>query len=675
MDPIQGMTTNMINPAIPLQNPLFIFTVIILTILLAPLVFKLIKIPDVAAYLLAGIILGPFGFCILDRDPSVVLLGTIGLLYIMFLAGFDLNMKDFVASKKSSIIFGSLTFLFPFIIGFILSRYILNLNFLPALLVSIMFSSHTLVAYPVARKLGIVRDRSVLSAVGGTIITDTLVLLILSVITSVSTDTDYVWSIIRLITLFMVYLIIIVFSVPRIAIWFLRNIKHDRPIQYLLLLSLVCLSATLAVIMGIEPIIGAFIAGLSQNHVVPKNSMLIHHIEFVGNILFIPVFLISIGMLIDLRILFQGLSMWYVAFILISGALAGKWIAAFLTQKIMLFTYPQQYVLFGLTSSHAAATVAVILVGYNKKLIDDNIFNAAILIILATSLIGTIITERGGKMLVCERSTKPAPEKRRIDRILVPIANPLSMTRLVKLAMQMNTNNEDAPVYAISIVKDDKEAADKLIFLNHYFDKALETFNMLAERIRFITRIDLNVANGILRASKELMITGILIGWSSKTSTAQKFFGNIFYHLLKSNLTLYACNLASDIEKLQDVKVFLYRNTDLEPAFGGIMNKLLPLVSGRETRLTFYITPESAKNLNPVNQFFRRNKEIKYRVFNSMTEIETELSIGNPGTLQIIFVGRKQFVSYDFNWEKIVNNYASKNKNGSFILIFPGIVS
>ncbi|MBN2522222.1 MAG: cation:proton antiporter [Bacteroidales bacterium] len=660
--------------SLPLQQPVYVLTILIVTILLAPVIFRLIRIPDIAAYLIAGIIIGPYGFHILDRDTGIVLLGTIGLLYIMFLAGLDLNMKDFKKSKKASILFGLLTFLFPFIIGFTVSKYIFMLNIRATLLVAIMFSSHTLVAYPIARKLGIIKDVSVLSAIGGTIITDTLVLLILSILTGLTKDNSIMRDIVKLGIAFALYVMVIFYSYPRISKWYFENMKRDRYSHYLLLLSLVCLSASIAKIIGVEPIIGAFIAGLALNKVVPKNSMLFQHIEFVGNILFIPLFLFSIGMLIDLRILFHGIYLWFVAFVLIVGALTGKWLASFVTQKIVAYSRPQRIVLFGLTSSHAAATIAVILIGYQKNIINSTIFNAAILIILITSLVATLITEWGGRKLAGQRNILQLTGRKREERILVPIANPDTMVELIQIALRMNVSETEEPIYALSVVKDDNEAGEKLASIRQNLGQSFDAYNIISEKIKLITRIDLNIVNGIIRAAKELFITDVIIGWGTKSSTAQRLFGNVFDHLIKNNLTLYVCCLNRTFTKIGEINIFLYRNTELEAAFSGCISKISRLFTIKEKKVCFYTNTISTQNaINSFSVSVKRSRYTQTQLLQNVSEFESVLNDQPENILNIIFLGRKHYISFDLAYEKVISNYTFRNGNKNFILVIPGL--
>ncbi len=648
----------------PFHEPLHIFTMLIATILLSPFLFRFIKLPDVGSFIIVGVLIGPYGLNILARDSSIELLGTVGLLYIMFIAGLELDINKFKISKKNSIVFGILTFTFPFIFGFVVSRYLLHLGNTATLLVSIMFSTHTLVAYPIARRLGINRDISVLTAVGGTIITDTLVLLILSVIIQLYTGRSIGFQTAKILTLFAVYLFIVFYTFPKIAQWFFKYIKRDRPVHYLFLLLMVCVSSVMAEIIGLEAIIGAFVAGLALNRSIPKNSLLMHHVDFVGNILFIPIFLISIGMLINTKILFSGVNLWYVSTILILAALAGKWIAAYFSQKILKFSTNQRSLLFGLSSSHAAATIAIILIGYQRQIIDETIFNATILIILVSSLIASIITQKYGKKLAITLSL--ILEEKDSGSILVPVSNPSAIPNLVSIANSFQPDQSVDTIYVLTIINDDKNAKAKLVRIRETLEKSIDEYNNLNENLKVITRVDLNVSSGILRAAKEYMVSDIVFGWSRKTSASERIFGSIFDHLLNSIHTLYACNLRGNLKEINKVTIQIPDQLEREPSFGSIITRINSLPIDQDG--VFEFQSDSAACLQRIKSILPKRKKHNISFQHTIEEL-TEI---NSKVLSILFLLRKQSIAFNPRNNNKVNKIISSHKNISFIIVVPG---
>ncbi|OKS86075.1 cation:proton antiporter [Mucilaginibacter polytrichastri] len=385
---------------LPLSNPVLIFSLILFIILLAPVLMGKIKVPGIVGFILAGIIVGPYGFNLLKKNSAIELFSTIGLLYIMFIAGIELDLAEFKKTKHKSFVFGFLTFSIPILIGFPVCYYLLGYSMLTSVLTASMFATHTLVAYPIVSRYGISRTEAVAITVGGTILTDTAVLIILAVIMGAKNGglTTAFW--VQLILSLMVFTIIMFLIVPRIARWFFTKLESEKTSHYVFVLAVVFFSAFLAQLAGVEPIIGAFVAGLALNKLIPHSSMLMNRIEFVGNAIFIPFFLISVGMLVDLRVLFRGPEAVIVAASLTAVALAGKWLSAWFTQMLFKYSGIQRNLIFGLSSAHAAATLAIILVGYKAGIIDDNTLNGTIILILVTCVVASLAVEGASKKMV-----------------------------------------------------------------------------------------------------------------------------------------------------------------------------------------------------------------------------------------------------------------------------------
>jgi len=317
----------------------------------------------------------------------------------MFQAGLDLNINEFRSYKYKSITFGFLTFIIPLSIGFPVCYYLLGFNIDTSFLTASMFATHTLVAYPIVSKLGINKNKAVAITVGGTIFTDTAVLIILAIIIKRHSGIlDQVFWL-RLAISLVIFAVIMFAVVPALAKWFFRKWESEKQSHYIFVLAVLFLSAFLAEIIGLEPIIGAFVAGLVLNPLIPHSSTLMNRIEFIGNALFIPFFLISVGMIVDLRVFLQGPTALIIALVLTAVALLGKWLAAFFSQLLFRFTSGQRQLMFGLSSSHAAATLAIIMAGYRVGIIDLNILNGVIVLILITCIIASFATERAAKKI------------------------------------------------------------------------------------------------------------------------------------------------------------------------------------------------------------------------------------------------------------------------------------
>lgn len=647
----------------PIEEPLTIFLVLIGIILLSPFLFRFVKVPDIASFIIMGVLVGPFGLNILSRDASIELLGTIGLLYIMFSAGLELNLEKLKAKPKNSVVFGLATFIIPFILGFVVSKNLLQLDYHATVLVAIMFSTHTLVAYPIVRRLGVHRDISVLTAVGGTIITDTLVLMILSMVTQDFQEGAASIQLIKLILFFTLYTFIVLYTFPKIAQWFFKHIKRDRPVHYLFLLFMVCLSSYMAQLIGSEPIIGAFLAGLALNTSIPRNSLLMHHIDFVGNVLFIPVFLIGIGMLINVNLLLTGPYLWYVSLILILAAFTGKWLAAWVSQKILKFNPTQRNLLFGLSSSHAAATIAIILIGFEKQLIDISIFNATIFIILVSSLAASILTERAGKKLALITTFAAEPTDQ--ERILVPIANPATMANLILVANAFHKLNQTEPVYLLNILNENKSTRKNILMVREALENNISEFNNLNENLKIITRIDLNIASGIIRAAKEYMISDIIFGWSDKTTTSQRIFGTIFDHLFTGTQTLFALKFSNTLSNYRNFVVHIPANLESESSFVPIISKLIALPKS-DDHLFFYVKNEQC--IQKITTLIPKKKKFTIDICMEATPEP----INDSDSINILFLLRKQSVTYHAKNNVLVEKAIASNQISNCIIVVPG---
>ena len=396
----------------PLTNPVLVFSLMLFIILLSPILLRRIRIPGIIGLILSGIIIGPKGLGIIGENTLaaegwIKLFSTIGLLYIMFMAGLELDLNQFRRYYKKSVVFGLFTFFIPILLGYPLCYYGLHLSPLASLLTSSMFATHTLVAYPIISKFGLSKHSSVAITVGGTILTDTAVLIILAIISSASKGQLDVTFWVRLLTSLAFFSIIMFIVVPRITRWFLKKLDSEKSSQYIFVLSVVFFSAFLAEVAGVEHIIGAFVAGLVLNRFIPHNSVLMNRIDFIGNSLFIPSFLIFVGMVVDYRALFQGSWPLIIAAVLTSFAIFSKWLAALATQLLFKMSKVERKVIFGLSTSHAAATLAIIMVGYQDNILSINIVNGTILLILFTCMTASFVTEHAGKELLIQMHRRP----------------------------------------------------------------------------------------------------------------------------------------------------------------------------------------------------------------------------------------------------------------------------
>ena len=391
-----------LNQYLPLKNPVLILAITLLIILFSPLLFRRFRVPGIIGLIISGIIIGPHSFHIIESTNSFELLSKTGLLYIMFLAGLEIDMHEFNNNKNKSLVFGALTFLIPITLGYIVCIYVFQFSVWSSLLLASMFSTHTLLSYPIVSNMGIVKNRAVQVTFGGTIITDSAVLILLGIITNVVTGeiNGFFWF--RVILSLGLLVFATLYLLPKISRWFFRNIEAQASSHYIFVLAVVFISGFLSELAGVEPIIGAFLAGLGLNKIIPHTGILMNRIIFIGNTLFIPFFLISAGMLVDLRLFFKGYNALLFAGVLCVVGLLTKYIAAWLTALINQYTKYERNIIFGLSVSHAAATLAVIKVGFDIGLFDQNVINATIILILISCLVSSLVTERAARKIAVQ---------------------------------------------------------------------------------------------------------------------------------------------------------------------------------------------------------------------------------------------------------------------------------
>lgn len=526
----------------PISNLSFIFAAVMALVLIAPLIAQKLKLPGIVGLLVAGAVVGPNGLELFHRDDTFRLLGQVGVIYIMFLAGLEIDLNRFVKYKNHSLVFGVLTFLIPQTIGTLAGIYILGMDFLVATLLASMFASHTLLAYPAVSRLGLSKNAAVTTAVGGTVITDTAALLVLAIVLGAwEGDLDASFWLTLGIGL-VVYVFLVFWSIPKIGRWFFRKVSSEGVMEYVFVLVVVFVSAVLCEIAGIKDIIGAFLAGLALNRLIPHSSTLMNRIEFVGNALFIPFFLISVGMLVNVQILFGSVEALIVAATMLACVLSGKFLAAMAGQKVLKQTADEGKVVFGLTVAQAAATLAVVLVASDPSffpntdpIFDETILNGTILMIAVTCFVAPIVTERYGRKMALAESAQEAGNggEEAPQRFLVPMAYSKTSENLLDLTFVLREPHSEEPVFPLSVVQDDDETAARVAEAEKMLSAAVVHGAAAEISVVPVTRVAHNPASGIARAVVERRISDLVVGWQGPdANTRRRPFGRIVEQLL-----------------------------------------------------------------------------------------------------------------------------------------------
>lgn len=664
--------------SLPFQEPVLVFAIILFIILFAPVLFSKIKVPAIIGLILAGIIVGPNGLNILMRNSSVELFGTVGLLYIMFLAGLEIDLNEFKKNKYKSIGFGILTFSIPMTLGIIVFNIFLGYSLISSILIASMFASHTLVTYPIVSKLGISKNLAVNVAVGGTMITDTAALLVLAVIAGGATgqlDTAF-W--LRLSISVVIFSGIVLVGFPALGRWFFKR-NSDSITQYIFVLGLVFLASFLALLAGIEAIIGAFLAGLALNRLIPHTSPLMNRIEFVGNALFIPFFLIGVGMLIDYRVLFSSYNALLVALVMSLVATVSKYIAAVSTQKLFRFSKDQGLIIFGLSNSQAAATLAAVLIGYNIiigqtpegeniRLLSEDILNGTIIMILITCTIASFATQKAAiNIAKSDLKHENFSTNSETENILIGLSNEATIESLIQLTVNTLDKKKDNKLFGLNVITNEKENAERINKANKLIELAEKYSSSIDVNLNPLIRYDLNIVSGMINTIKEKNIKHFFVGLHEKTSLVDTFFGKLTRDLIdKNDSTVYIYKSKQPISTIKKFVLVIPANAELEQGFHDWYQRIIQISKNTGNRFEIFANQATI-------DFLKNTKQTSNVYFFEFPEFEDFLVISRyviDDTMLIINLSRKEGVSYQPAMDKISDYLHKYFNNSSFLLVY-----
>ncbi len=670
-----------ININLPITDPTWIFFLVLIIILFAPMILERLHIPHIIGMILAGVAIGEYGFNILERDSSFELFGKVGLYYIMFLAGLEMDMEDFKKNKSKGIIFGLLSFAIRFGIGMWSCMKILNFGVTTSILMGCMYASHTLISYPIISRYGLSRLSSVNITIGGTIIVDTLALIGLAIISGMyKGDTSgmfWVWMGIK-VTLLTAFIIIFF---PMIARRFFRNYS-DHIMQFVFVLAMVFMGAGLMQFVGMEGILGAFLTGLVLNRLIPHVSPLMNRLEFVGNAIFIPYFLIGVGMLIDVNALFTGGTALKVAIIMTAVAVGSKWIGAFITQKLFGMKSNERRMIFGLSSASAAATLAAVLVGHQiimengERLINDDVLNGTVVMILFTCIISSLATERSARKFALEEKLRFDQEEtdheETPEKILIPVANPETTENLVNLALMIKDARIKNPLVALNVITDSKNIQERKQVGEKNLEKAAKIAASADIKVTPVTRYDLNVAAGITHAAEEYHATNLVIGLHWKANIIDSFFGNLTESIIKQNYReIMIARYMIPATSIRKIHVAVPPKAEYETGFVKWTDHLSRMASQLGCGIIFYGEEQTIKYIKEVVSKFSAAGLASYQVQENWCNFEKIRNRMHDSHLAVVVSARRGSISYDTSFEKLPSALAKNFSGSNMVVIYP----
>ncbi|CEJ71510.1 Inner membrane protein YbaL [Chryseobacterium oranimense G311] len=664
----------------PIEDPVLKFLLVLVIILAAPLLLNKIKVPHLLGLIIAGAVIGPNGFNVLARDSSIVVTGTTGLLYIMFLAGLEIDMGDFKKNKWKSLTFGIYTFAVPFVLGYLGGYYLLGFSMLTSILFASLFSSHTLIAYPLVSKLGIAKNKAVNITVGGTMITDIMALLVLAVIVGMSQGDVGTGFWVKLSVSFIVFALIVLIVFPIIGRWFFKKVD-DKISQYIFVLVMIYLAALLAELAGVEAIIGAFFAGLALNRLIPHTSSLMNRVEFVGNAIFIPFFLISVGMLIDFKVFFKSWETLEVAGIMLVASIGGKYISAVMTQKTFRLSKEEGKLIFGLSSASAAATLASVMVGYNiilsetetgepVRLLNEHVLNGSILLILISCTISSFVSMASAqKIAESDNEDTVSGNSHEEENILLAINHEETVERMVNLGILIKAHENTENLFALNVINEDKNEssvknAEKLLH------QATDAAAAADVKMQALKRYDNDVINGVKNVIKEQNITDLIIGLEDEKGFSPSFVYNLYSgYLQNDDVNVLVYHAAQPLSTIRKYAVMIPENAHKEAGFFHALLRVWNIARNSGASVVFY-APENI--LDILQKIVKKaNIEAEFIIMSTWQDGEKTAAKLKEDEALIVLMAKRGMKSYIPRMRlipELLNKYLSDN---NYLLIFP----
>ena len=672
---------NMIHLAqyFPITDPTLTFFVVLLIILLAPIIMGKLRIPHIIGMVLAGVVVGKYGLNILVRDNSFELFGRVGLYYIMFLAALEMDMESIRKNRNRLLIFALLTFTVPLLLTYFMGIHLLNYGITASLLLGCIMASNTLVAYPIVSRYGLQRKPSVTLSVGSSIISLIFSLIMLAAIVASNKGEGSIGFWLFFVSKFVIYCAAAIFLLPRLTRWFLRRYS-DAVMQFIFVLASLFLCAALSAAIGLEGIFGAFLSGLILNRYIPSVSPLKNRLEFIGNAVFIPYFLIGVGMLINVRLLFTGGGiLWAVICITLFGTL-GKAIAAYAACFGFRMPISSGHMMFGMTSAHAAGAIAMVMVGMNllgedgAPLVSAQMLNAVIVMILFTCIISSVITEQSAQRIILRDKELPVEAHRKANdqRILVPVKYPEYAEQLMNMAILMLNRKQTRGLVALNVVYDGEHMHRNMEQGNRLLEQMTQYCAGSDIQIQTQTRIAANIANGIKHAFKEFQATEILIGMHTHKEVSTKFWGEFHQSLFNGlNQQITMARLAQPLNTIRRIQVAVPSRAEFEPGFYRWLERLSRIAGNLECRIQFHGRTET---LSLVNEYIKnRHPQVRadYSNMDHWNELPKLANDVADDHLFVIVTARKGTVSYKNALEYLPDEIQRYFNGKNLVIIFP----
>lgn len=657
-----------------ISQPVAIFLLVLVIILLGPVLFRRLKVPPIVGMIIAGMAVGPYGFGLLDRDASFRIFGEVGILYIMFQAAVDIDMFHLRQQMKHGLLFGLLSFIMPMAAGVFGARYAFGVGWDTSVLIASMYASHTLVSYPVVSKFGLQNTRGAVIAVCGTIIAVMLALLCLAGVVQTRVAGEFeITSLLRLLLLTGVYCAAIGYTFPFVTRRFFRS-NSDQVAQYIFILALVFVASLLASVIGLEAILGAFYAGLVLNRMIPGRSPLMKNIRFVGDSIFIPYFLIGVGMLINVGVILKGWGVIWVAANMSAVALGTKWLAAYSARRMFRLTDSESTLMFGLTSGKAAATIAAVMIGYSYGMLTEDIMNGAVVMILICCIVASVVTERAAKRIRM-RLTEQDLEHEEIGatefaRQIVSVSNPLTAEGLVRMAGFMRNRMNRNPLTVLYVRNGDDNRSRAMG--RNALHVAVDAAELMDIDVKSMERFDINVTSALSNVAVEQEATEIVIGLHRKANIVDTFYGSLIEQLLDTtNRMVIMSRCFIPVDTVTRVVAVVPRKAEYETGFHLWVSRIAMLASNIEARLTFITYKDTEEFIRTAIAEDKIEADVRFELLDSYDDfILLSGDIGEDDLL-VVIGARKGSISYGSDLEALPGFLSRYFSRHNLMVIYP----
>ena len=664
---------------LPITDPTLIFFVVLLIILFAPIVMSKLRIPHIIGMVLAGVMIGQYGFNILERDNSFELFGRVGLYYIMFLAGLEMDMEGVKKHTRRFLIFGLLTCFVPLILTYIMAMTILDYSPAASFLLGCIMASNTLIAYPIIGRYGLQRHPSVGLSVGSSMISLFMALVMLAALSS-SFEKGSGWLFwILFIVKFAAFCVGSIILIPKLTRSFLRRYS-DAVMQYIFVLGIMFLSAALTSLIGIEGIFGAFFSGLILSRYIPHVSPLMNRIEFIGNALFIPYFLIGVGMLINVRTIFSGIDMVWVVFLIVFFGTFGKAAAAYVSSLLFRLTKADGNMMFGLTSAHAAGAIAMVMVGMRLEvapgeyMINDITLNGVVMMILFTCVISTLITEHAAQQIIIQEKTHLQTDIPKDDdeKILLCVKYPDIAPQLLYLAMLMRNQRLNRELVALNVVYDDQNSNPSREQGLRLLEKLQQQGSASDVKVQTQVRLATNIANGIKHAFREFGCSEIIMGMHVHTDINPRFWGEFIQSLYNGlNRQIILTRFVQPMSTLRRIRVAVPSRAEFEPGFHRWLERLSRLSGQLDCRIQFHGRNDSLVLIAEYINNHHPHVRAEYTQMDHWNQLPRLAADISEDHLFVVVTARKGTISYKTALERLPDELQKHFSGKNLMIIFP----